>query len=54
MFQWLMAVDDKGFKWVSRIGNKREGENLTKSRGGPKRINYDKFEIAKKIINQKN
>ena len=47
-YKWR-SVDDKGSTWVSKGGKGRERYNLTKSRGGEKRVNYHKFEIATKL-----
>ena len=49
MLYWW-TVDDKGLNWVSKGGKGREGYNLTKLRGGKKRVNYNKFEIATKLL----
>ena len=48
-----LSVDDKGIKWVSKEGNAMEGYNLTKLRGGGKRIKYDKSEVATKLRKSK-
>ena len=43
------SVNDKGVKWVSKGGDGKEGQNLTKLRGGKKRVNYNYFENATKL-----
>ena len=42
-------VITKGLLCISKGGERREGENLSKSRGGKKSVNYDKLEIATKL-----
>ena len=39
----LGSVGDKALKWVSQGGKGSEEYNFTKSRGGEKRVSYDKF-----------
>ena len=43
-------MDNKGLKWVSNGGKGREGQNLTKSRGGKKCVNSNSLKSRQKCV----